>query len=80
MDTNDINAETQHALVQVTRYGAPWVDWRPEMESAGAGTIEFSFDVDVSDAMWQRLEEERQIAALLMKERHCVHVPEWLYA
>jgi hypothetical protein len=30
--------------------------------------------------MWQHLEQERQIAELLMKERRCVHVPDWLNA
>lgn len=68
-------------LVPVTRHGAPWVDWRPEIQSAGADTIELSFtDVEVSEAMWDRLEQERQIAKLLMKERRYIHVPEWLNA
>ncbi len=76
MDTMD----TERALVPVQRYGAPWVDGRPEIESAGADTIEFSFDVGVSDAMWDALERERETAAMLMKERRCVHVPGWLNA
>ena len=33
-------SETERALVPVQRYGAPWVDWRPEVQSAGADTIE----------------------------------------
>jgi hypothetical protein len=64
MDTN----ETERALVPVRRHGAPWVDWRPKVQSAGADTIEFSFDVGVSDAMWEGLERERETAQLLMKE------------
>ena len=50
------------------------------MQSAGADTIEFSFDVGVSDAMWVALEGERETAQLLMQERRCVHVPDWLNA
>jgi hypothetical protein len=72
--------ETERALVPVQKRGAPWVDWRPEVQSAGADTIEFSFDVPVSDAMWEALDRERETAQLLMKERRCVHVPEWLNA
>ncbi len=34
----------------------------------------------VSDAMWEALERERETAEMLMKERRCVHVPEWLNA
>lgn len=80
MDTTHATADEVRALIPVTRHGAPWVDWRPEIQAAGADTIECSFDVEVSDVMWERLEEERQIAELLMKERRCVHVPEWLNA
>jgi hypothetical protein len=76
MDTN----ETERALVPVQRHGAPWVEWRPEAQSAGADTIEFSFDGGVSDAMWEALERERETAEMLLKERRCVHVPEWLNA
>ncbi len=79
MDTTDTMSDTR-ALVPTTRHSAPWVDWRPEVQSAGADTIEFSFDVEVSEAMWMHLEEERQTAEMLMKERRCVHVPEWLNA
>jgi hypothetical protein len=79
MDTNQTNTHDR-ALVPVTRHGAPWVDWRPEVQSAGADTIEFSFDVEVSEAMWEHLERERQSAEQLMKERRCVHVPDWLNA
>jgi hypothetical protein len=85
METTQTNAaeqghEQDRALVPVTRYGAPWVEGLPTVLSAGADTIECSFDVEVSEAMWQRLEQERQVAELLMKERHCVHVPDWLNA
>jgi hypothetical protein len=79
MDTTQPN-DAERALVPVQRHGAPWIDWRPEIESAGADTIEFSFDVGVSDAMWELLECERETAQMLMKERRCVHVPEWLNA
>jgi hypothetical protein len=73
-------SETERALVPLQRYGAPWVDWRPEVQSAGADTIEFSFDVPVSEAMWEELDRERETAQVLMTERRCVHVPDWLNA
>ncbi len=79
MDTNETLSDNR-TLVSVTRHSAPWVDGRPEPQSAGADTIEFLFDVEVSEAMWTRLEEERQLAQMLLKERRCVHVPEWLNA
>jgi hypothetical protein len=54
METREIRAD-ERVLVPVTRNGAPWVDWRPEVQAAGADTIEFSFDVEVSETMWQHL-------------------------
>ena len=30
--------------------------------------------------MWDALERERETAQMLMKERRCVHVPDWLNA
>jgi hypothetical protein len=60
----------------VQRHGATWVHWRTEVQSAGADTIEFSFDVGVSDAMWETLERERESAHLLMQQHIRVHVPE----
>jgi hypothetical protein len=69
-------AEQSRALVPARRHGAPWINGRPEVQAAGVDSLEFSFDVEVSEAMWTRLERERQIAELLMKERRCVHVPE----
>jgi hypothetical protein len=79
MDTTHPN-EAERALVPAQRHCAPWVDWRPEVQSAGADTIEFSFDVGISDALWEALERERETAQMLMRERRCVHVPEWLNA
>jgi hypothetical protein len=54
--------ETARALAPEPRHRAPWVEWRTEIQSAGADTIEFSFDVGVSDAMWEVLERERETA------------------
>jgi hypothetical protein len=68
------------ALVRRAVEGEPWTPDAPEIQGAGVDTLEFSFDVEVSEAMWERLEQERQIAAFLMKERHTVYVPEWLSA
>jgi hypothetical protein len=52
----------------------------PVVQAAGVDTLEFSLDVEVSEDMWARLEQERQVAELLHKERKAVHVPEWLGA
>ena len=43
-------------------------------------TLEFSFDVEIGQAMWDRLEEEKAIAQMLMKTRKAEHVPDWLNA
>jgi hypothetical protein len=42
--------------------------------------LECSFDVEVSEAIWERLEHERTIAQQLMQEHKAVHCPEWLGA
>src|SRR5690348_16907069 len=60
--------------------GQAWTEATPDILDAGVDTVEFSFDVEVSQAMWDALENERQIAEELMKERRAVHVPEWLNA
>ena len=43
MDTNKAAMGGQErALVPMTLYGAPWVDWRPEAQSAGADSLVIS--------------------------------------
>ena len=46
----------------------------------GVDTLEFSFDVEIGQAMWDRLEEEKAIAQMLMQTRKAEHVPDWLNA
>jgi hypothetical protein len=74
------HAQPSRQLMRMAVDGESWTCDTPEIQAAGVDTLEVSFDVEVSEAMWQRLEQERQIAAFLMKERRCVHVPEWLGA
>ncbi|HEV8192584.1 MAG TPA: hypothetical protein VGP82_14040 [Ktedonobacterales bacterium] len=50
------------------------------MEHAGVDTLEFSFEVEIGQAMWERLEEETAIAQMLMQSRKAEHVPDWLNA
>jgi hypothetical protein len=50
----------------------------PEIQNAGVDSLEFSFDVEIGQAMWDRLEEEKEIAQMLMKTRRAEHVPDWL--
>jgi hypothetical protein len=52
----------------------------PEIQNAGVDTLEFSFDVAIGQAMWERLEEEKAIAQMRMKTRKAEHVPDWLNA
>jgi len=52
----------------------------PTILGAGVDTLEMSFDVEVSDEMWARLEGEREEAQRLAEERRADHCPEWLGA
>lgn len=70
---------SRHALLRLVSNGEAWVDWRPAIQAAGVDTVEFSFDVQVGQAMWDRLEEERQVAQLL-QQRRVTHVPDLLGA
>lgn len=65
------------ALMPTVARAEPWTEWQPTIQNAGVDTVEFSFDIEISDEMWNRLEEERQIAQLLMQTRKAVHVPDW---
>ncbi len=76
METN----ETTRALTPMAADSEPWADWMPTILNAGVDTIEFSFDVEIGQAMWERLEAEKEIAKLLMTTRKVVHVPDWLNA
>jgi hypothetical protein len=75
-----VQTATYYELVPPVFVGEPWHILTPTIQDAGADTIEFSFDVEVSADIWEKLEEERLIAQILMKERKAVHVPEWLNA
>jgi hypothetical protein len=72
--------ETTHALVPVAADSEAWAEWIPTILNAGVDTIEFSFDVEISQVVWDRLDEEKDIAKFLMETRKAVHVPDWLNA
>ncbi|HEV8191972.1 MAG TPA: hypothetical protein VGP82_10880, partial [Ktedonobacterales bacterium] len=65
MDTNQNTSETTRALTRPARDGETWTEWTPEIQNAGVDTLEFSFDVEIGQAMWDRLDEEKAIAQML---------------
>src|SRR5690348_2483213 len=79
METSTTAGDQCRALARVAAQGEPYAEWQPTILNAGADTIEFSFDVEVGQAMWDHLEEERQMAQLLW-QRRVTHVPDWLNA
>jgi hypothetical protein len=76
METNN----TTRALMRPAVDSETWAEWQPEIQNAGVDTLEFSFDVEIGQAMWDRLEEEKAIAQMLMQTRKAEHVPDWLNA
>jgi hypothetical protein len=80
METDTTTNETTRPLACQAVDGDAHADWMPEVQEAGVDSLDFSFDVEVGQAMWDRLEEERQIAQMLMKTRKAEHVPDWLNA
>jgi hypothetical protein len=79
MDTEHTHGTPGSTPARQAFEGEEWTDLNPEIQNAGVDTIEFSFDVEVSQAMWDHPEEERQIAQFLHK-RQVTHVPDWLNA
>ncbi len=75
METNETRA-----LVPVTAEGEAWAEWMPTIQNAGVDTVEFSFDVEIGQAIWDRLDEEKETAKFLKKTRKAEHVPDWLNA
>jgi hypothetical protein len=80
MDTNQNTSETTRALTRPALDSETWTEWMPSIQNAGVDTVEFSFDIEIGQAMWERLEEEKEIAQMLMKTRKAEHVPDWLNA
>ncbi len=80
METNETKNEATRALTRPALDSEAWAEWMPEIQNAGVDTLEFSFDVEIGQAMWDRLEEEKEIAQMLMKARKAEHVPDWLNA
>ncbi len=80
METNETTHEPTRALARQTVDGEAWAEWMPTAQNAGVDTLEFSFDVEIGQAMWERLEEEKEVAQLLMQTRKAEHVPDWLNA
>jgi hypothetical protein len=60
--------------------GDTWDALTPTIQDAGVDTLECSFDMEVSEAMRERLEVERFVPQTLMSERRATHAPEWLGA
>jgi hypothetical protein len=73
-------SQTTRALVPVIASSEAWTAWMPTILNAGVDTVEFSFDVEVGQTVWDRLDEEKEIAKILMKTRKAIHVPDWLNA
>src|SRR5258708_34556523 len=67
-------------LVPVAVTGEPWDHSRARALLCGVDTLYMSFDLPVSEAMWERLDQEQQIAQLVHQERGAVPCPEWLNA
>jgi hypothetical protein len=81
METNESETSTTaRALMRTAVDSEAWAEWLPEIQNAGVDTLEFSFDIEIGQAMWERLEEEKEIAQMLMKTRKAEHVPDWLNA
>lgn len=81
-----MTAQTQQAsdqcraLVPVALQGEPWTDWTPTILNAGVDTVEFSFDIEISQDTWDRLQVEKEIAETLKQTRKADHTPDWLNA
>jgi hypothetical protein len=80
VETYENARETTRALARQAIHGETWAEWIPTIQNAGVDTLEFSFDVEIGQAMWERLEEEKAIAQMLMQTRKAEHVPDWLNA
>jgi hypothetical protein len=80
METDQNTSETTRALTRPVLDGETWTEWMPSIQNAGVDTLEFSFDIEIGQAIWERLEEEKAIAQMLKKTRKAEHVPDWLNA
>jgi hypothetical protein len=80
MDANQNTNETTRALTRPALDSETWAEWMPNIQNAGGDTLEFSFDVEIGQAMWDRLDEEKASAQMLMQTRKAEHVPDWLNA
>ena len=72
--------QNSRALVPVNAESEAWAAWMPTIQNAGVDSLEFSYDIEISQEMWERLDEDKEIAKLLMANRKAVHVPDWLNA
>jgi hypothetical protein len=43
-------------------------------------TVHFSFDVEISQDMWERLDAKKELAQEIKETRKAEHAPEWLGA
>ncbi|HEV8191652.1 MAG TPA: hypothetical protein VGP82_09225 [Ktedonobacterales bacterium] len=70
METNETETNTAtRAVMRSAIDSEAWAEYMPTIQNAGVDTLEFSFAVEIGQAMWDRLEEEKAIAQMLMKTR-----------
>ena len=51
MDISETTNEATRALTRPALDGETWAEWIPEIQNAGVDTLEFSFDVEIGQAI-----------------------------
>jgi hypothetical protein len=80
METRALTVRESAAIAPLAVTGEPWDGETARTLLCGVDTLYMSFDLPVSEAMWERLDQEQQIAQQIQQERRAVHCPEWLNA
>src|SRR5258707_1320374 len=80
MEARAVAKRDSMAMAPLVVTGEPWEKCAARALLCGVDTLYMSFDLPVSEAMWERLDQEQQIAQLVHQERGAVHCPEWLGA
>src|SRR5260370_12633488 len=78
--TRTLTGRESAALTALAVPSEPWDYDAARALLCGVDTLYMSFDLPVSEMMWERLIEEQQIAQQLQHERRAVYCPEWLNA
>src|SRR5258708_11276520 len=79
-DTHAMTVRESAAITPLAVTGEPWDGETARALLCGVDTLYMSFDLPVSEAIWERLEQEQQIAQRVHQDRGAVHCPEWLNA